>query len=83
MAQLFATLFFAGVLGIAVAVLWSVIANNRALVMANLPWATGHESRPEALVRGASRDGSNYWATPSINSDTPSRAITVSPAITR
>jgi len=67
--QLFTILFFAAVLGIAVAVLWAVVAENIEAVRANLPW------KP--------RRTTPYWATPSISSVIPSRASTVSPATVR
>jgi hypothetical protein len=67
--QLFAVLFFAAVLGTAVAVLWAVLAENLEAVRANMPW------KP--------RQTTPYWATPSISSVTPSRASTVSPATVR
>jgi len=64
--QLFTILFFAAVLGTAIAVLWAVVVENAEAVRANLPW------KP--------RRTTPYWATPSISSLTPSRATTVSPA---
>ena len=68
MIQLFAILFFALVLGISVAAIWAVVDEHRDLVLANLPW------------RARSR---TYCATPSSRSETPIRAITVSPASVR
>lgn len=83
MTQLFAILFFAGVLGAAVAILWSVVDEHRDLVLANLPW----RERPPAQARrppGRNPDRRQlYWAMPSISSDTPRRAMTVSPATVR
>ncbi len=70
MAQLFTILFFAAVLGTAIAILWSVVDENRAALLANRPWK----------VRG---DRQPYWATPSMRVETPSRPMTVSPATVR
>jgi hypothetical protein len=83
--HLFTVLFFAGMLGMAVAILWSVIDENRDAVLANMPWKPRHAApQPRVIVRkvpgrSAARRQA-YWATPSISSDTPSRARTVSPA---
>lgn len=82
MTHLFALLFFAGVLGAVIAMLWSIFDEDRALISANMPWKARGEG-PRVTVRSVSRNGRNYWATPSITSNTPSRASTVSPAITR
>lgn len=82
MAQLFALLFFAGILGTAIAMIWSMVDANRDLVAKHLPWKAAVDW-PETVVRSVSRDGRNYWTTPSISSDTPSRARMVSPAMTR
>ena len=82
MAHLFALLFFAGIFGTAIAMIWSSVDENRVLIAAYLPWKAS-PTWPETVVRSVSRDGSNYWATPSISSETPSRASTVSPAMTR
>lgn len=82
MAQLFTIFFFASVLGACVAILWSVVDEHRALILANLPWKALDADRPKAILRSVSRNGRVYWATPSMSSETPSRASTVSPAIT-
>ncbi len=82
MTHLFALLFFAGVLGAVIAMLWSMFDEDRALIAANMPWKP-RDPAPLVSVRSVSRNGSAYWATPSITSDRPSRASTVSPAITR
>jgi hypothetical protein len=81
-AHLFALLFFAAVLGTAIAMIWSVVDANRTLIAAHLPWKAKADW-PETIVRSVSRNGSAYWATPSMTSDTPSRARMVSPAMTR
>jgi hypothetical protein len=81
--HLFTVLFFGAVLGSAIAILWSVVDENLEAVLANLPWnARKPPARPVAVVKvsPASRD---YWTVPSINSATPIRARTVSPAIAR
>ena len=80
--HLFALLFFAAVLGSVIAMLWTIFDEDRALIAANMPWKSNSE-RPRAIVRSVSRNGVAYWATPSITSVTPTRARTVSPAITR
>ena len=77
--HLLAILFFAGVLGACVALLWSVIDEHKALIVANLPWRA-RSPAPPVKVR-VNRVG--YWAMPSINSATPIRASTVSPATVR
>lgn len=82
MTHLFALLFFAGLLGAVIAILWTIFDEDRALITANMPWKAGGD-RPRAIVRSVSRNGRNYWATPSITSDRPTRASTVSPAMTR
>ena len=82
MSHLFALLFFAAVLGIAIAMLWTIFEEEGELIAANMPWKAQAE-RPRAIVRSVSRNGRAYWATPSITSDTPTRARIVSPAITR
>ena len=77
--HLLAILFFAGVLGACVALLWSVVDEHRALILANLPW---QQRRPapnlQAIVRRVS-----YCAMPSISSETPVLARIVSPAMVR
>ena len=87
MTQLFTVLFFATVLGGAIAIIWSVVDENLELVLANMPWkARSAPPRPQVIVRkvaGRSADRRDYCATPSISSDTPRRAITVSPATVR
>ena len=77
--QLLAILFFAGVLGACIALLWSVIAEHSALIRANLPWAP---RRPAAHVRTVVRRV-RYCATPSSSSETPILARIVSPAMVR
>jgi hypothetical protein len=67
--QLFTVLFFAAVLGIAVAVLWSMVEENADAILANLPWKA--------------RARRTYCATPSISPVTPIRPSTVSPATVR
>jgi hypothetical protein len=85
--HLFTVLFFATVLGAAVAILWSVVDENLDAVLANMPWkARAAQPRPPVIVRsvnGRSPSRRNYCATPSISSFTPSRARTVSPATVR
>lgn len=88
MTQLFTVLFFAGVLGAAIAMLWSVIDENLPAVLANMPWKSRLQppARPRVVVRsvnGRSPNRRNYCATPSMSSVTPSRAKTVSPATVR
>ena len=79
MTHLLAILFFAGVLGASVALLWSVIDENRTLMLANLPWKPQRTRPPtEVIVRRV-----GYWAAPSISSERPIRASTVSPAMVR
>ena len=79
MANLFTVLFFAAVLGVAIAAIWSVVDENLELVLANMPW----KSRQAAATREIIVRKSAYWATPSISSETPSLAMTVSPAMVR
>ena len=77
--HLLAILFFAGVLGACIALLWSLVDEHRALILANLPW---HPRRPtphvEAIVRRV-----RYCAMPSSSSETPILARIVSPAMVR
>ena len=84
MTHLFTVLFFASVLGAAIAILWSVVDENFEAVLANMPWKTrADHPQPRAVVRsvnGRSPNRRNYCATPSMSSATPSRARTVSPA---
>ena len=86
MTQLFTVLFFATVLGAAIAMLWAVIDENLDAVMANMPWkarAARRAPQPRVVVRsvnGRSPSRRNYCATPSMSSATPMRARTVSPA---
>ncbi len=82
MIHLFALLFFAAVLGSVIAMLWTIFDEDRALIAANMPWRARLDG-PRAIVRSVSRNGRNYWATPSMTSATPTRARIVSPAITR
>ena len=82
MSHLFALLFFAAVLGTVAAMLWTIFDEDRALIAANMPWKPRAEG-PRAVVRSVSRNGRAYWATPSMTSDTPTRARIVSPAMTR
>ena len=87
MTHLFTVLFFAAVLGSAIAILWSVVADNLDAVLTNLPWkARQSVPQPRVVVRsvnGRSPSRRNYCATPSISSATPSRARMVSPATVR
>ena len=88
MTQLFTVLFFAGVLGAAIAMLWSVIDENLPAVLANMPWKSRLQPQagPRVVVRsvnGRSPNRRSYCATPSMSSVTPSRASTVSPATVR
>ena len=89
MTHLFTVLFFATVLGAAIAILWSVVDENLEAVLANLPWkarAPQPQARPRVVVRsvnGRSPARRNYCATPSMSSVTPSLARTVSPATVR
>ena len=76
--QLLAILFFAGVLGACVALLWSTVDEHKALIMANLPWKARQPAPPILAVRRVT-----YCATPSSNSDTPILARMVSPAMAR
>ena len=76
--QLLAILFFAGVLGACVALLWTTIDEYKPLILANLPWRA--LPRPPAIL--AIRRVS-YCATPSSNSETPVLARMVSPAMVR
>lgn len=84
MTHLFTVLFFASVLGAAIAILWSVIDEHSELMLANMPWKARRQATPPVALRkvpGRSPDRRQaYWATPSISSDTPRRAMTVSPA---
>ncbi len=87
MTHLFTVLFFAAVLGSAVAILWSVVDENLDAVLANMPWkARQSVPQPRVVVRsvnGRSPSRRNYCATPSISSATPSLARMVSPATVR
>lgn len=77
--HLLAILFFAGVLGACLALLWSVIDEHRVLILANLPWQKSEVAPPlETVVRRV-----RYCATPSISSETPVLARIVSPATVR
>ena len=84
MTHLFTVLFFASVLGAAIAILWSVVDEDFEAVLANMPWkARADHPQPRVVVRsvnGRSPTRRNYCATPSMSSATPSRARTVSPA---
>ena len=84
MTHLFTVLFFASVLGAAIAILWSVVDENFEAVLANMPWkARVARPQPRVVVRsvnGRSPSRRNYCATPSMSSATPSLARTVSPA---
>lgn len=85
MTHLFAALFFAATLVLCVAMLIELWREHKALVLANLPWRSRQAQEPmlpPARGRGAAARRS-YCATPSISSDTPRRAITVSPAMVR
>jgi hypothetical protein len=85
--HLFTVLFFASVLGAAIAILWSVVDENLEAVLANMPWKPrAAHPQPRVVVRsvnGRSPDRRNYCATPSMSSVTPSLARTVSPATVR
>jgi hypothetical protein len=48
--HLFTVLFFASVLGAAIAILWSVIDENSEAVLANLPWKARRKTAPPAVV---------------------------------
>ena len=50
MTHLFTVLFFASVLGAAIAILWSVIDENSEAVLANLPWKARRKTAPPAVV---------------------------------
>ena len=76
--QLLAILFFAGVLGGCVALLWSTFDEHKALIMANLPWKARQPAPTVLAVRRVT-----YCATPSRSSDTPILARMVSPAMVR
>ena len=55
MAILFTVLFFAAVLGLSVAVIWSVVDENLDLVLANMPWKARNAAPvPQVVVRRAS-----------------------------
>lgn len=79
MTHLFTVLFFATVLGTAIAILWSVVDEHRELVLAHLPWKR-RRATVERPVTVRVRTLPAYWATPSISSELPTRASTVSPA---
>ena len=76
--HLLAILFFAGVLGACVALLWSVVEEHRPLILANLPWRALPPAPTVLAIRRVS-----YCATPSISSETPVLARIVSPAMVR
>ena len=76
--QLLAILFFAGVLGACVALLWSTIDEHRALILANLPWRALPPTPTILAIRRVT-----YCATPSRSSETPVLARIVSPAMVR
>ena len=57
MTHLFAILFFSIVLGMAVAALWSVFDEHRALVLAHLPWKQRLAEAPRVVVNSVARDG--------------------------
>ena len=59
MTHLFAILFFSVVIGTAVAALWSVFDEHRALVLANLPWKQ-RAVASEVVVLSVRRDGLAY-----------------------
>jgi hypothetical protein len=77
--HLFTVLFFATVLGTAVAILWSVVDEHRELVLAHLPWKPRSAATQAPVTVRAPRLPA-YWATPSISSELPIRANRVSPA---
>jgi hypothetical protein len=76
--HLLAILFFAGVVGACVALLWTTIDEHKALILANLPWRT---FPPEPTILAIRRV--SYCATPSSSSETPVFARIVSPATVR
>lgn len=76
--HLLAILFFAGVLGACVALLWATIDEHKALILANLPWRALPPAPTIIAVRRV-----RYWATPSSSSETPVFARIVSPATVR
>jgi hypothetical protein len=55
--HLFAILFFSGVLGMAVAALWSVFHEHRALVLAHMPWKERPTQGPVAVLNSVARNG--------------------------
>ena len=57
MTHLFAILFFSGVMGMAVAALWSIFHEHRDLVLANMPWKERPASAPRAVVRSVAHNG--------------------------
>jgi hypothetical protein len=82
--HLFTVLFFGLVLGASVAILWSVVDENLDKVMANLPWKShARLPRRDIVVRKVDPTKRAYWTVPSISSDAPMRARTVSPAMAR
>jgi hypothetical protein len=82
--HLFAALFYVTVLMLSLAMLWSMWEEHRAEIVANLPWRSRRSLPPVApLVRRRGERRGSYWATPSISSDAPIRAMTVSPATVR
>jgi hypothetical protein len=76
--HLLAILFFAGVLGACVALLWSVVQEHEALILANLPWKPRLPAPTILAIRRV-----RYCATPSSISETPVLARIVSPAMVR
>ena len=76
--QLLAILFFAGVLGACVALLWSTIDEHKAQILAHRPWRALPPAPTILAIRRVS-----YCATPSISSETPVLARIVSPAMVR
>lgn len=89
MTHLFAALFFSGVLFIAISALVDLWQANRAVILAALPWTDTQIVPASALDEGQivvtwrRQDRRGYWAMPSISSERPSLASTVSPATVR
>lgn len=76
--HLLTILFFAGVLGACVALLWTTVDEHKALILANLPWREIPSAPTILAIRRVS-----YCATPSSSSETPVLARIVSPAMVR
>lgn len=89
MTHLFAALFFSGVLFVAVAALVDLWHGHRDVILAALPWTDTQivpaceVDETQLVVTWRRHDPRSYWAIPSISSDRPSLASTVSPATVR